>query len=329
MDRFRALPAHLGGKRRLCPLIFAVLDDQFPRRHWRESSLLDPFSGGGSVALYAKAQGFRVVSADIAERAVVVGRALIANSSARLQEHDVLDLFRPVAGDYPRPAAGHVPSVFTTEQADWLDQAMARANLRVEPIRSLLLLVVIKLALSLHPMSLPTASDAAAAATGDFDRISPRRLGHYLKARARTTPRVALQCAADVNSGVFGGTGASRRGDALSVIASTEAEVVYLDPPYAGTTGYADTYRVIDELLGQPPLTSPPPTLDELLDVARQSPWLVLSYGGRSVTLASLVELVGRHRRVARAFAVPYAHLAAVATEESRARNREYLIVAH
>ncbi len=78
---FQALPAYFGGKRRLCPLIFALLGDVLRREAWREATFVDPFCGGGAVALYAKAQGFDVTASDLAERGAVMARALIANSS--------------------------------------------------------------------------------------------------------------------------------------------------------------------------------------------------------------------------------------------------------
>ena len=56
---FAALFPYLGGKRRLCPLIFREIDRLLPRRHWRDRTFLDGFLGGGSVSLYAKAVGFR------------------------------------------------------------------------------------------------------------------------------------------------------------------------------------------------------------------------------------------------------------------------------
>ena len=85
-----SLPPYLGGKRRLCPTIFREIDDLVPRRLWGRVAFLDAFLGGGSVSLYAKAQGFRVVATDIADRAIVVGEALIANSRVRLTKEDVL-----------------------------------------------------------------------------------------------------------------------------------------------------------------------------------------------------------------------------------------------
>jgi len=67
-----ALPPYLGGKRRLCPTIFREIDRLVSRRLWGRVTFLDAFLGGGSVSLYAKAQGFRVVATDIAERAIPI-----------------------------------------------------------------------------------------------------------------------------------------------------------------------------------------------------------------------------------------------------------------
>ena len=57
---FHGLPAYLGGKRRFCPLLFSLLAEHLPRADWQTSRFLDPFSGGGAVSLYAKAQGLEV-----------------------------------------------------------------------------------------------------------------------------------------------------------------------------------------------------------------------------------------------------------------------------
>ncbi len=241
--RFSALPAYLGGKRRLCPLIFSLLSDSLPRGRWSESVLLDPFCGGGAVALYAKAQGLRVVASDAAERSAVVARALIANNSTQLRLVDVLDLFRDVEDAYSRVAAKHNPVVFTAEQAEWLDRALARADRRGEPVRSLLRLLIIKVALRLQPMSMLRGTDARAAATGDYDKVSPRRLGHYLRARRLLTPEGVWSLAQEVNAGVFGGRGEAHQGDARELIARSKADVVYLDPPYPGTTTSAQRWR--------------------------------------------------------------------------------------
>ena len=327
-DLLRALPAYLGNKRILASLILALIREALPRDRWSEATFLDPFCGSGAVALCAKAQGLYVIASDLAERAVITACALIANSQVRLRREDVLGLLSGPANPYPRVAAALDPQLFTPAQASFLDRALAQATGRPEPIRSLLQLVLVKLILRLFPMSLPSASDAKHAAAGDYDRVSPRRLGHYLRAERSLTPEALWSVAQDVNAGVFGGRGEWRKGDALDVIASTQANVLYLDPPYAGTTAYAPSYQVLDALLGDDVSAARVPSLEELLAASAHIPLLVLSYGGPSASLDELVTTVERYRCVRKSVSIPYAHLRAIATEASNARSREYLIVA-
>ena len=61
---FASLPAYLGGKRRLCRLIFALLASEIPTDRWPGLTLVDPFLGGGAVSLSAKAHGLSVVCND-------------------------------------------------------------------------------------------------------------------------------------------------------------------------------------------------------------------------------------------------------------------------
>ena len=112
LSLWAALPPYLGGKRRLCPLIFREIDRVLPRRRWPRLKFLDAFLGGGSVSLYAKAQGFRVVATDIADRAIIVGQALIANSRVKLTREDVLRQLAPTDDPLDRIETGqkHLPS---------------------------------------------------------------------------------------------------------------------------------------------------------------------------------------------------------------------------
>lgn len=323
-----ALPAYRGGKRRLAPVILAAVSEQLPRMRWGDSLLLDPFAGGCAFALHAKACGFRVLASDLAARSTITARALIANSSVRITETDALQLFAPPPAGYSRVAVDYVGRAFTTAQADFLDRAVAQAMARSEPMRCLLLLVIIKFALRLQPMSVLDATDAPAAITGDFDRISSRRTGHYLRAARAPTLETLWAIARQVNSGVFGGAGEAMQGDARSVIAATAADVLYLDPPYPGTAGYTDAYAPLDAILGDHELSGAPPTLDELFEAAHHIPLVALSYGGPTETLESLVERVARHRPVLRAIAVPYPHLQSIARKERSRANREFIVIA-
>ena len=321
---FAALAPYLGGKRRLAPLLLAVLQGFLPRERWRDSLFLDPFCGGWAVALHAKANGFQVIASDVAERAALAARALVANSSVRLRRYDVLSLFAEPEHPYPE----FEPLVFTPDQARFLDRAFANAAARPEPIRSLLQLTLVSFVLRLFPMSLPSASDAAHAAAGSYDRISTRRLGHYLRTRDAPQPARLWSAAERVNAGVVGGSGEAERGDALDVLGRTVADVVYLDPPYPGTTRYGPSYRLVDALLGDELGAAPAPSLDELLEAAAHVPLLVLSYGGPGLALADVTAIVRRYRPNRRALSIPYPRLRAIAKEETNARSSEFLIVA-
>ena len=45
------------------------------------------------MSLYAKAKGYKVISNDIAFRSVIIGRAIIANNSVKLESEDLARLF--------------------------------------------------------------------------------------------------------------------------------------------------------------------------------------------------------------------------------------------
>ncbi len=125
--------------------------------------------------------------------------------------------------------------------------------------------MVIKAILRLQPMSILSASDAEAANTGQLDRLSPRRLPHYLRQSGPPTVDRLWLIAQDVNRGVFGGRGEAHTADALGLIPRVNADVVYLDPPYPRTTAYGGAYAPLDAILGQNELSAESPALPDLL----------------------------------------------------------------
>ena len=225
---FDALPPYLGGKRRLVPLILADLAAELPAAEWPGTSFCDPMCGGGAVALAAKAQGFEVYASDRARRGAIVAAALIANSSVRLREADWLPALRP---DDLRANGAAAGQVFTAAQARRIDGLLTAAAARQAPTRALLELLAIKLVCRLFPMSLPNATDAARAAVGEYDTISPRRLGHYLRRDRWIQPAGLRTLATAINGGVIGGRGRAAQRDAHEAIAASPAAVIYLDPP--------------------------------------------------------------------------------------------------
>ena len=151
---FCALPAYLGGKRRLAPIIFALLARKVPRDSWHNLTFADPFLGGGSVSLLAKTYGFRMVCNDLASRSAAIGRALIANGTRRLSQADVLALLAEPAVEHARMAQDRfVPNVFSAAHARALDRALywSRTDQFQEPVRSLAQVLIVKWLLRIQP----------------------------------------------------------------------------------------------------------------------------------------------------------------------------------
>jgi adenine-specific DNA methylase len=330
-----ALPPYLGGKRRLCPTIFREVDRILPRRHWPELTFLDGFLGGGSVSLYAKAQGFRVVATDIAERGIVVGEALVQNSRVRLTREDVLRLARD-DGAAPGPVeAGYSPSTFTRDQARFLDRALRTAGETEDPAKAALTrLLAIRVALLAHPMSQVRAGTIHRLETGEYEAITESCLYHYVDGMRLTRPSKLWEIARAVNAGVFAGEGRVLKRSVLDALPEIDAAVAYFDPPYPGVMSYEKEYRVLDEILeGSARPTSPftaktgASMIDGLLERARHIPVWLLSLGNAVVGIDELEQKMARLGRKTRAIELRYQHLPAVATAEKKAANREFLVV--
>jgi len=330
------LPPYLGGKRRLCPLIFRELDRILPRRTWPNLTFLDGFLGGGSISLYAKAQGLRVVATDIAERSIVVGRALIENSSVRFAREDIL---RVAAGNGNPPGPiqqRYVPAVFTQSQARLLDRILATAAEARDAVKGALLqLLAIRVALLAHSMSSVRRGTIHRLTTGEFESITPSCVGDYVNGLRLGRPERLWRLAEQINGGVFQGEAKVVKADIVQTLPTIYADIAYFDPPYPGVASYEKEYKIIDEILEGSSLEKSPfsakggaAMLDSLFDHAKHIPVWILSLGNAEVTLEELEQRMRRHGREVRSTAVKYMHKASVASEEKRRQNREFILVA-
>lgn len=330
-----ALPPYLGGKRRLCPIIFREINRVIPRRDWSHLTFLDGFLGGGSVSLFAKAQGFRVVATDVAERCIVVGRAVIENSRVRLTREDLLRVLSIPTNGSGTVEKRYVPTVFPSNVARFLDQALAAASETADTARAALLrLLVIRVALLTHPMSQIRPGTIHRAVAGEWESITESCVHHYTNALRLIHPARLWTLAQEINAAIFPGTAEVHRRNVFDLLPEVEADIAYFDPPYAAVMSYEREYRILDEILEGAPRTTSPFTaregareLDRLLESAVHIPLWVVSYGNEAVGVDVLEEKMRRFGRNVRSLAIPYKHLPAVATQDKKNRNREFLVL--
>jgi len=330
-----ALPPYLGGKRRLCPLIFREVDRILPRARWRGMTFLDGFMGGGSVALFAKAQGFRVVATDIAERSIVVGNALIENSRVKLTHEDILRVAAPSDAMPGRVEQGYAPRTFTRAQARLLDRALVLAAETPDPAKAALLrLLAIRVALLAHPMSQVRGGTIHRLSTGEYESITESCLYHYVDGLRLTRSEKLWELARQINAGVFEGEAVVHKADLMEMLPKIRADAAYFDPPYPGVMSYEREYKVIDEILeGSAKPTSPftakdgASMLDAVFERAMHIPIWILSLGNAVVGIEELEAKMTRLGRTTRSIAIKYQHLPAIATEEKKRENREFLVV--
>ena len=335
---YLALPPYFGGKRKLCPVIFREIARIHPTNIWHNLRLVDPFLGGGAVSLYAKARGCGVFCGDLAERSVIVGKALIENESVTIREADLLRLFAPCDSNQHLIEKDHVPDSFTPEAARFLDNAFAAADAVAEPLkRDLLRLLLIKYIFSLRPHAQFRAPGAfnRPYAEGRYDDV--KATYHRAIATNAEHPLPALRrIAHSVNPSVTRGAQPCQavKADAKETIRQgAGADILYLDPPYAGTLAYEQEYRVLDELLGESHEASTFSSKDgltelvQLLSCCGNYPLWVISYGNAVAEIEEVKAVVEQFRPV-RAIEIAYQHLASTSSAQKRRDNREFLLLA-
>jgi adenine-specific DNA methylase len=335
---FEALVPYFGGKRKLCPRIFREIARVHPPETWSGLRLVDPFMGGGSVSLYAKAHGFGVLCGDLAERSVIIGKALIENDGVHLTDDDILRLFVPAEGNRHLIESSYVPDCFAEATARFLDNALAAVEVVSDEMkRHLLRLLLVKYIYWMRPhskFSSPGAFNRPFAEERWDDIKSTYK--HAITANASHPLPALRHLAKHVNRAVARGAQPCRamKGDALSTIRAGEgADILYLDPPYGGTLVYEEEYRIIDEILGErhePSAFSGRDGLDYFVSLLAQCqtyPLWVISYGNAVVDLQTVKTAIKRFRP-AHAIEIAYSHMTAVATKEKREANREFIILA-
>lgn len=331
-----ALVPYPGGKRRLLPRIAELLP-----KPTVAPTLLDAFLGGGSVSLWAKRRGFRVIANDLATRSVVVGRALVENDHRVLTWDDLVRTFARAGTDAGYVARSFAGDVLPRQHAEFVDALLGEWRRLGGARGALHVLLAVRLVIALRPMGNFGAKEVMRQmAAGEWERVNPSVLRDSFTSRIQAHPlTLADGLRRKINRGVFANGHDNRvcQGDALEFVRREEGDIAYLDPPYGGTMAYESALRPLDSMLAGSAVEASPSvfsgrrateTLDELIAACAHVPRLVLSYGNAAMTPDAVEALVRRHRTDVRMEVIAYAHLAAVASAETKARNLEILISA-
>lgn len=328
---FNALLPYFGGKRKLCPVIFGQIAKYLPREKWQGKVFVDSFLGSGAVSLYAKAQGFRIIANDIAERSFIAGKAIIENIETFLTDEDIYKLFLANPKNEHLIEKTFCPDVFTKRHSTFLDNAFANAN---RPLDKYLLLKFIFHIRPYSKFSSPNAFNRPFE-EGRFDEIKSTYKKHIQDNLASILDILKLE-KARVNAGIFsnGFKNEVHKRDVIDFLREVDGDVLYLDTPYAGTLAYENEYRVLDMILGDDKIKSRFSSedgmkfLEEALSDADKFPLWVISFGnaGGKNDLNKLVEMVLRFRKCeAKEFV--YRHCEAMATEKHKEQCREWLVI--
>ncbi len=335
LQMFEALLPYFGCKRDLVPYMFKLISYHIPRERWQNMTFVDAFMGSGAVGLYAKAHGFKIICNDSAERSYLAGKALIENNDTQVTDSDIHRLFAPIESmAYSRfIESNYVPDVFPKKHAQFLDRAFINAN------SHLLRYLLVKYIFHIRPYSKFSSPNAfnRPFEEGQYDRIKSTYRRH-IKDNLSPPLNIINRQQQRVNCGIFsnGKTNEVHKKDVFEFVKETSGDILYLDPPYAGTLAYESEYEPIDMILGDyrrpPSVFSSKNGMDKLEDLLAEAghyPYWVISFGnaGGRNKLNELREIVSSFR-TNEAIEISYAHCEAMASDEHKENSKEWMIIA-
>jgi len=292
------------------------------------------------VSLFGKARGYRVIANDVALRSYVIGKALIENNHVSLDVEDVNRLFVNDPDNTGFVEANFARSVLTAKHARFLDNGFAVTRKVEGAKRWLLLLLLTKYILRMRPMgNFGAKTIIKQAEDGRWEQMNQNYLKDLLSRNIAGHPKaVAEKLRRVVNAGVFsnGQVNEIHQLDVFEFLNQVEGDVLYLDPPYAGTSAYETSLRALDCILEGKIVREEASVfsrsgaleaLERLFAASQKFPLWVVSYGNAAIGLDTLVELVAKFKKDVTAEEIPYIHLTGLSGDEKREANREFLIV--
>jgi len=337
-SKFSALPGYFGGKRKLVKDIFA---------HIRKSEgvFIDAFLGGGSVSLYAKAKGYKVICNDIAERSYITGKTLIENSRIKLEDEDMARLFIKTKHN-GLIKKNYCPKVFVSKLSDFLDNAFAAVRqVESETKRYLLFLLLVKFILSTRNFGKFTHTrDTLDLENGKYEwpLRSKSHAPHNLKMIQH--PLTSLQHLKNIiNAGIFDNHQNNEvyKEDIFDFLKHVKGDVIYFDPPYPESSAYEDEYHTLDCIIQGRKIEKEKSVfskadakvfLEKMFESAKHIPQWIISLGqteaNRGIKPDEALKMVTKHRK-AELKMLEHKWVISNVGGRPQSDNIEYLVITH
>lgn len=323
---------YIGNKEKIVDWIVSLIPSD-------ASSVLDVFSGGCSVAYAAKSKGLQVFTNDILQINYHIGRALVENNDITLTAEDVELIF---SGDPEQ--GGFMDTNFSEkyyfpEECQQLDLYKKNIEKLSSPFKKSLALILMRRAMI---RKMPYSRF-----TINWDKIKQLRdedfsYEHYGRRRAYHNQSFRFHFEDNLkeyNEAVFsnGKENKSYNLDVFDAIQEIDADVIYMDPPYAGTMNdYFGFYGLLDSYIdGQ--ISEPFENnfidkktildqFDKLFSHLGKYKYWMLSYNSRSKpSKDELMELMKKYASDVQLFEMPYAYR--VTGKEKKQKDIEYLFL--
>ena len=323
---------YIGNKEKIVSWIMSLIPSDV-------NSILDVFSGGCSVGYAAKQRGLTVYTNDILSINYCIGKALIENENITLSKEDVETIFQGV------PFEGfmfenYANKYYFPEECMQLD--LYRQNilkLKNEYKQALAFILMRRAMIRKMPYSRFTIK---------WEKICQLRdeeysYEHYKRARSYHNKSFRYHFEdnlAEYNSAVFsnGMRNQAYNLDVFSAIQSIDADVIYLDPPYAGTMNdYFGFYGLLDAFISGNdvvPFENNFMNRNTIVDLfeslfsslSKYKYWM-LSYNSRSKpSKEELYSIISKYASSVEVYEMPYAYK--VTGREKKNKDVEYLFIA-
>jgi adenine-specific DNA-methyltransferase len=302
------------------------------------TSIFDAFSGGSSVGYIAKCKGLAVYSNDILSINYHIAKALIENKEETLTPDDIETIFEgnPIEGFMYN---NYSDTYYFPNECKELDLYRSNINkLTSEYKQSLALILMRRAMIRKMPYSRFTIK---------WDKIVQLRDEEYsyrIYKRKRAYHNQSfkfhfLDNLDEYNNAVFdnGCINKAYNLDIFEALKEIKADVIYMDPPYAGTMcDYYGFYNLLDEYIAGEKLApfdnnfidrnTVINLFDKLFSCLTNFKYWILSYNSRSFPSKEvLLELLQKYSPHVVLHEMPYAYK--VTGKEKKQKDVEYLFV--